>query len=125
MFLAELQPDEKKAFLELASLITKIDGKQSIYEKSLLEKYRKEMELQNYSIKGLDIEDILQVFKDERVKHIVLAEILRMVFSDGVFNEQERESIRLIKRHFGLNAEYESFKDWVAKIKELSINQEN
>jgi tellurite resistance protein len=125
MFLAELQPDEKKAFLELASLITKIDGKQSIYEKSLLEKYRKEMELQNYSIKDLDIEDILQVFKDERVKHIVLAEILRMVFSDGVFNEQERESIRLIKRHFGLNAEYESFKDWVAKIKELSINQEN
>ena len=45
MFLAELQAEERKAFLELAALIAKIDGKVSIFENSILIKYQKEMGL--------------------------------------------------------------------------------
>jgi len=121
MFLEELQPEEKEAFLELASLIAKVDGKRSIYEYSILEKYQKEMDLENYRIKGLDIGDILKTFQSERSKNIVLTELLQLIFSDGVFHDQERESVRMIKEHFGFDADvYESFKDWVAKIQELS-----
>lgn len=121
MFLAELHIEEKKAFFELASLMAKIDGNQSIFENSILKKYQKEMELENYTIRGLAIGDILEVFKNERSKDIVLTEILRLIFSDGVFHDQEKESVRLIKNHFGFDPnEYENFKDWVSKIKELS-----
>ena len=121
MFLAELRPEEKTAFLELASLIAQIDGYLSIYESSILEKYQKEMRLENYKIEGLPIEDILKRFHNERSKKIVLTEILQLIYSDGVFQDEERESIRLIKESFGFEPkEYESFKDWIHKIKDLS-----
>lgn len=126
MFLAELQIEERKAFLELASLIASIDGKLSIYENTVLKKYKKEMEIENYTIKGNSIGDILKEFKDDRSKTIVLTEILQLIFSDGVFHDLERESVQLIKKYFEFNPnEYESFKDWVSKIKELSSYHES
>jgi len=121
MFLEELQSEEKEAFLELASLIAKVDGKRSIYEYSILEKYQKEMDLEDYRVKGLAIRDILTTFKTERSKNIVLTELFQLIFSDGVFHDQEKESVRLIKEHFGFDPnEYQSFKEWVSKIQELS-----
>jgi tellurite resistance protein len=121
MFLAELQPAEKKAFLELASLIARVDGYLSIYESTILGKYQKETGLENYKIEGHPIEDILKSFHNERSKNIVLTEILKLIYSDGVFHDQERESIRIIKEYFGFNpSEYGSYKDWINKIKELS-----
>ncbi|WP_251551501.1 hypothetical protein [Neobacillus muris] len=121
MFLTELQLEEKKAFLELASYIARIDGNLSIYESSILDKYRKEMDLADYQTKGLPMEEILQYFKSERSKKIVLAELFQLIFADGVFHDLERESVKLIKTHFGFDEEeYSSFKDWVDKIKELS-----
>lgn len=120
MFLAELNLEEKEAYLELAALIANIDGNKSIFENSILAEYKKEMGIEDYIIRGLAIEEIAKVFKNDRSKHIVLTEILRLVYSDGVFHNQERESIRIIKKHFGFNEnEYESFKDWIEKIKEL------
>ncbi|PLR95280.1 hypothetical protein [Bacillus sp. T33-2] len=122
MFLAELQLEEKIAFLELAALIAKIDGNLSIYESPIINKYKKEMGLENYKIKGLVIDKILGLFRSERAKNIVLTEIFRLIFSDGVFSEAEKESVRLIKKHFGFDSnEFENLKDWIGKIKELSI----
>jgi uncharacterized tellurite resistance protein B-like protein len=121
MFLAELQPEEKKAFLELASLIAQVDGNLSIFETSILDKYQREMGLENYKVEGLHISDILKIFRNVRSKNIVLTEILKLIYSDGVFHDQERESVRLIKEYFGFDpSEYGSFKDWIVKIKELS-----
>ena len=121
MFLAELQLEEKKAFLELADLIAKIDGKYSIFESKTIKEYQKELEIGDYIIRGITIEKILEEFKNERSKNIVLSELLRLIYSDGVFHEQERESVSLIKKHFGFNPnEYDSFKDWIIKIKELA-----
>ncbi|MFY4776351.1 hypothetical protein [Metabacillus sp. RGM 3146] len=124
MFLAELQSEEKIAFLELAVLMAKIDGNLSIYESTILNKYKKEMGLENYKIKDLPIENILGLFKNERSQNIVLTEIFQLIYSDGVFHEEERESVRLIKKHFGFDSsEFKNFKDWIGKIKELSISR--
>ncbi|MEH6993628.1 hypothetical protein V7075_13095 [Neobacillus drentensis] len=121
MFLTKLQQEEKEAFLELAYLMATIDGKFSVFENPVIVKYQKEMDLEDYKIKGLAIEDILQVFKEERSKHIVLIEILRIVYSDGIVHENEQDSIRLIKEHFGFDPnKYASFKDWIVGIKELA-----
>ncbi|MBU8917188.1 hypothetical protein BGM25_14225 [Bacillus sp. FJAT-29953] len=122
MFLAELQPEEKRAFLELAAMIANIDGNLSIFESSVLSKFQKEMGLKDYQIEGLAIEDILITFKTERSKNIVIAELLQLIYSDGVFQEKESETIQIIKEHFGFDAnEFGSFKDWIEKIKELSV----
>lgn len=122
MFLAELHTEEREAFLELAYLIAAIDGNRSIFEDSILNKYKKEMDLEDYQLKGLAMEDILKKFKSERSKNIVLAELFQLIYSDGVFHEQESESIRIIKEYFGFNSEeFTSFKDWIDKIKELSL----
>lgn len=122
MFLAELQQEEKQAFLELAARVATIDGNVSIYENSILNKYKKEMGLENYKLEGRSMEEILKVFKTKRSQNIVLAELFQLIYSDGVFHDQESESIRLIKEHFGFNPdEYGSFKDWIEKIRELSV----
>ena len=77
-----------------------------------------------YQFKGLAIDDILKYFKTERSKNIVLAEILQLIFSDGVFHDQERESVRLIKMHFGFDSsEFSDFKDWIGKIKDIAISK--
>lgn len=121
MFLTKLQQEEKEAFLELAYLMATIDGKFSIFENPVITKYQKEMELEDYKIKGLAIEDILKVFTEERSKHIVLTEILRLVYSDGIVHENEHESVQLIKEHFGFDPnKYATFKDWIEGIKELA-----
>jgi hypothetical protein len=121
MFLTKLQQEEKEAFLELAYLMATIDGKFSVFENPVIAKYQKEMDLEDYKIKGLAIDDILKVFKEERSKHIVLTEILRLVYSDGILHENEQESITLIKKHFGFDAnKYATFKDWIVGIKELA-----
>ncbi|MBO0959612.1 hypothetical protein J1P26_07740 [Neobacillus sp. MM2021_6] len=124
MFLAELHKEEREAFLELAQLIAVIDGNLSIYENSFLTKYKKEMGLEKYKIKNLAMEDILEIFKTERSKNIVLAELFQLIYSDGVFAEQESESVQKIKSLFGFDSsEFGSFKDWIVKIKELSAQQ--
>ncbi|MEH7177623.1 hypothetical protein [Neobacillus vireti] len=121
MFLAQLQQEEKEAFLELAVLIAKVDGNYSIFENPVIKKYQKEMELGDYSVRGLDIDDILKIFKNERSKNIVLIEILRLVYSDGIVHEKEKESIRFIKEHFGFDSnKYGSFKEWIIGIKQFA-----
>lgn len=121
MFLEELQQEEKTAFLELAALISKIDGNVSLYERQILNKFRKELDLENYETKGLSIEEILVFFKSERSKTIVLTEIFQLIFSDGVYHDQEKKSVQQIKKYFGFEtSEFADFKDWISKIKELS-----
>jgi len=125
MFLAELQREEKTAFLELAVLIASIDGNLSIFETTILNKYQKELELEDYVPTGMAVEDILKTFKSERSKNIVLTELLQLIYSDGALQDQENEIVGLIKEHFGFDPdEFGSFKDWIDKIKELSLTKE-
>ena len=58
MFLTELQKEEKEAFLELALLMAKVDGNISVYEHPVIVKYQKEMDLGDYSFKGMAIDEI-------------------------------------------------------------------
>ncbi|NRD77826.1 hypothetical protein HPT25_10440 [Bacillus sp. BRMEA1] len=123
MFLAELQPEEKIAFIELAALIAKADGNVSVFESTVLNKYQKEMGLEDYQIKGLAIDDILNTFQKERSKNIVLTELFQLIFADGVYHDREVEIVQIIKEHFGFDSsEFSDFKDWIDKIKELSIS---
>jgi len=125
MFLTELLPQEKKAFLELAHLVASIDGAMTTSEEVFLEDYKREMQLEEeYSIQNWSIERILMEFQSERSKQIALTEILGIVFTDGILSNEERKSIELIKKHFGYQRDqFESYRDWIESIKELSREQ--
>lgn len=120
MFLFELQGQEKIAFLELAYRIASVDGYLTPAKEILLEEYAAEMYIEDYKIQNMPIEEALSQFQSERSKHIALIELLKLVFSDGVYRPGERKSIQLIKEYFKFDPnEYNSFRDWITKIKEL------
>ncbi len=121
MFLSELEPKERVAFLELAHKVANLDGHLTPAKEVLLLEYATEMNIEDYKVQYLSLDDILPYFSSERSKHIALTELLRLIFSDGVLHNAERKSVELIKKHFQFDPnEYTSFKDWVVKIKELS-----
>ncbi|MDR4945397.1 TerB family tellurite resistance protein [Neobacillus cucumis] len=125
MFLEELEQEEKTAFLELAVMIASSDGNVSIFETTVLNKYQKELELEDYKPTGMAVGEILKTFKSERSKNIVLTELFQLIYADGVFQDEEGEFVRLIKEHFGFEEdEFNSFKDWIEKIRELSLTKE-
>lgn len=125
MFLDQLQPDEKIAFLELAYLLASADGILAVKEELILEEYRHELQIdEKYKIRHLSIEEILKAFQSERSKNVALTELFRLIFSDGVYQDEERNSVQLIKTYFGFDPhQFQSFKDWVLKIRELSEEQ--
>jgi hypothetical protein len=83
------------------------------------------MDLEDYQIKGVAIDEILNTFKNDRSKNIVLTELLQLIYSDGVMHNHENETVHLIKKHFGFaENEYSSYKDWIDKIKELSASEQ-
>lgn len=125
LFLDQLQPEEKIAFFELAHLLASADGVLAVKEELILEEYRHELQINDdYAIRNLSIEEILQAFQSERSKNVALTELFRLIFSDGIYQDEERKSVQLIKTHFGFDPhQFQSFKDWVFKIKELSEGQ--
>lgn len=125
MFLNQLQPEEKIAFFELAHLLASADGILALREELILDEYRQELQIDpDYQIRHLSMDEILQAFQSERSKNVALTELFRLIFSDGVYQDEERRSVQLIKTYFGFDPHhFQSFKDWIWKIKELSEEQ--
>ncbi|RXT06463.1 hypothetical protein EIZ39_15450 [Ammoniphilus sp. CFH 90114] len=97
-----------------------VDGCLTPAKEIILEEYATEMNIEDYQLQHLLMEEALAYFGCERSKHIALTELLRLIFADGVYRTGERNSVELIKKYFDMDAnEYNSFRDWIAKIKEL------
>ncbi|MCL5289964.1 MAG: tellurite resistance TerB family protein [Bacillota bacterium] len=122
MFLNQLAVAEKEAFIELACSVSQCDGVVCDEEKQMLDSYLHEMNMEGsgYVIRQLPIEEILDIFQNERTKNIVFIEILALVFADGKFDEKEIEVLDKIKQHFGISQEkYINFKEWVKSVNNL------
>ncbi|WP_088034778.1 hypothetical protein [Evansella clarkii] len=122
MFLQELNAEEKVAFLELAHLVAISNGIIDENERKMLETYDREMGV-NYKIedlKELTLQEIVQVFKSERIKRIVFLEAIAVAFADGVYQEEQKNLIQEIKEALAISDdEYEQFKGWVIKVNSL------
>lgn len=121
MFLSNLLHEEKQAFIELASHVAGIDGIVNKSEQVVLEMFKREMEIEDYQIKNLPIDEILSKFESKKSKNIALIELIGLVFADeDGYDEAERNAIKLIKQNFGLSFEkYEEYKSWVLQFNEL------
>lgn len=122
MFLQELNKDEQKSFLELAYLVARSNGVVDETEKKMLDTYKQEMEitidLENIQVR--DLEEILPVFKEQKIKRIVFLEAIAIAFADGIYHEEQKQLISRLKDGFEISQEeYEEFKGWIIKINSL------
>lgn len=126
MFLHFIQKKEhKEAFLELAFLAANVDGFVNQKEIGFLHAFMDELNIhrsdQDFS-SVREISDIIGDLQDEQIKHIFFAEILLLIYADGVYNDNEKQVIMDMKRLFDITDEtYEAFKNWVIRLDQIKI----
>jgi len=105
MFLNRLNKVEKIGFLELAHHIARSDNDFSESQKSILEKYCMEMQIEDieYNEDDFDIYNTLDKIQDHRSRKIVLLEIMALIYSDDFLHEEERKVLEKVLEEFGLN----------------------
>lgn len=109
MYLRDLNLKEKKNFLELAYFVANYNQKFADEQKQLINEYRAEMFLSQdeYEIKGKEINEILDFFKDDstQTKNAIFLEIMSLILSDDIYDEKEREVVAMIEDKFEITKE--------------------
>jgi len=105
MFLNRLKKKEKKAFLELAHYIARVDDDFSEIEELYIKSYCKEMKIKDIKFNENDFSlvDILEVFKTQKSKKIVLLEIAGLIYSDDILHFNENNILYIIARKFNID----------------------
>jgi tellurite resistance protein len=127
MFLNRLTLKEKEAFLNLAHYIAHVDDEFCDKERDIIDKYCMEMQVDDveWSPESFSLSVVLDAFKEESHKKIVLLEIMALVFSDGHLHQSEEETLNVIIRHFGLNPNLGVvYKEWAKSILSLFVQGE-
>ncbi len=104
MFLNKLNTVEKKSFLELAHHIARSDGEFSEEEQKVIATYCLEMQVQdiNYDIKNFNLDSILSKISSIENQKIVFLEIMALVYSDGV-EQEEQEILNVMSEKFNID----------------------
>jgi len=105
MFLNRLNKKEKEAFLELAHYIANVDGEFSDSEKSIIDKYCMEMQIDdiNFDENKFDIYETLGKITSKRSRKIVVLELMALIYSDDFLHEEERKVLDKILEEFDLS----------------------
>lgn len=122
MFLNELKPEQKNAFLELAHALVNVDGVIVPEEQVLLQTYESEMQMEKgiYQVKGISLQNILEQFTDDRSRRIAYVEILALAQVDLNVCDQEQTMINEIEKVFAIKAqEKERFLNWLERVNQL------
>lgn len=125
MFLADLTPDERRAFLELAHRIAHADGDLAQPEAQMLGYYRIELDLDlaTHPIQGTPIADAAAVFESDASRRAALMELMLLVMADGVAHPQEHELLVEIEQAMGIDEETaERQFAWVQRLVALIAN---
>lgn len=128
MYLDKLNYDEKCSFIELAKIISKIDGETSFNEVIVINQYLKEIGFdENNEPHSRTLDEIIISFKDSslNVKKIIIFELLILVYSDSKFCEKEEQLVDLLIDSFKINKkEYKQLVDSTNTIV-LSLKEVN
>jgi len=105
MFLNKLKKEEKIAFLELAHHIARSDNDFSESQKSIIDKYCMEMQIDDikYDEETFDIYVSLGKVKSQRSRKIVILEIMVLIYSDNFLHEGERKVLEKMLEEFDLS----------------------
>ena len=108
MFLRELSFQEKSMFLDLCIHVAQADNELAAAEKAMISEYCVEMQIP--AIEVLETKPFRTVadyfsLADERVKKIVVLEILGLAYSDGKYVPEEVEMIKKFTDIIGFSEE--------------------
>ena len=124
MYLSKLNEKEQEYFLELAYYVSNYNDKFADEQKMLINQYRDEMLLfeENYQIRELDLEKILDVFKEssDENKNAIFLEIMAVILSDNVYDKKEKEVISIIEKELNIPTEkHDLAVNWVKDMQNL------
>lgn len=116
MLLMKLEAREKFSFLQLAHYLARVDNSYGEKEEEVILEYCTEMgidNLDNFDVENFSLEDILNDFKSERSRRIVLLELMILIHIDQEFHINEKELIEKITSKFGFSFEdIEDYSQW-------------
>lgn len=104
MFLNELNENEAILFLQLVNEVANIDEIFAKEEKTLIEDYKKELDLVNVEVKKTSYEEVINELKKStaRSKLIVYFEIVGLALIDGDYEEKEVDFLEKIAFDLGI-----------------------
>lgn len=116
MFLKQLSEKEKEAFISLSVHASNANGVFADEEKVMIQEYCREMNVSFFDAKNVkSMDEVVTVFKesDLHIKKIVLLEALGLVYTDGIYDDEEKGFIKEFSDMIGLE------KSDVEKLKEV------
>lgn len=115
----------KEAFLELAHRISKSDGFVNRNEWNMIQSWKLELGIEEWepgASAHLSTAELIGNLKDERLKHIFLAEMLLLILADGNYFEEEKRIAEEARQLFGCNeATFDKFKSWAEQVNKLKV----
>lgn len=124
MYLSQLETSDRKTFLELAHITANSDGVIVDQEIEILERYRDEMNLSHkeYEIQNISMETIIGELKSrsDEIKKIILFELMAIAFSDGIYDENQKQIMKYLQDSFEISPEeYEKLKELLNQLNQI------
>ncbi len=95
--LDRLTKEEQLSFLQLMVFIAKADGVISDEEAKFLDAHSKRLNIDWRSLDGQsDIKDVLSPVVQFASKMIILMELIKLSFADGMYSKDEQKGVKLI-----------------------------
>jgi len=123
MFLNRLNSKEKVSFLELAHHVARSDGDFTKDEKSIVESYCFEMQIEDieYNEENFKLSKVLAVFENKMSEKVLLLELMALVYSDNKVDCKEQEIIDTIVQSFAINSSLAKiYEEWTKTILSVS-----
>ncbi len=116
MLLMKLESKEKFSFLQLAHYLARIDNKYGKQEEEIILEYCTEMGIENldsFDFDNFSLDKILNDFKSESSKRIVILELMILIHIDHTFNLNEKKLIQKISESFGIDvSDVNDYSQW-------------
>ena len=123
MSLMKLQSKEKFSFLQLAHYLARIDKRYGEKEEDIIFEYCTEMGIENldsFDVDNFCLDAILNDFKSEQSKRIVLLELMILIHIDRTFHINEMELIDKITNKFNISlADVKDYSQWGKSVSML------
>jgi tellurite resistance protein len=118
MWLSSLSPDQRQALLGLAHNVVVSDGLLDPNEESMIDEFRREMELTfTEDAEYLELEGIDSTFDTRKSRVIAVLNLLRLSYVDGAFEIEEECVLKEIATAFGIDdQQFLLLDNWVRRL---------
>lgn len=127
MYLNKLNQNSKEVFLKLAYHVANSDESFSSMQKSLINGYLEEMDIDDIDFKEdeFSLKETLSFVLDEYEQKVILIELLAIVYSDNVMHPAEKEIIDTIVDLWDINSSLVIvYGEWSRNLLSLHIQGE-